>query len=743
MKYRLFIFTGATAILPATALGMVDPTEPGPHAVRSFQYEDPAGVSLSSADFQYAPGSAPPAPVELVGEVVRPDDEEAYPMVMMMHGAHATCYDPLYDANLANSNACTNSPSPEATCPYAKWVCEDFPSTGVYDCGCTDANNAGCMLLRYEQVAGFSWPCDSPLLQWAFEQDLEPIPSHQGYAYLAETLASHGYVVVSIAANGIWGQSSASGDHAIAAGAKLLRRHLDEWATNDSLFAESPVDMERIGLLGHSRGGEASAVLAQDPGPYDIDAAMLVGPTYFSAMGQNEQITHSMHDVATAVVAPYCDGDVTEIPGVHYHDFAAPSAAPRHLLTSYGANHNYYNVYWTETEFPHFTRDDFVMPMIWSAEYLALEQLQQQGAAVTQASFNAQVQQVLSANYDAGCGYDATLTSLAPGRLSPAQQRETLDAYGSAFFRYYLGGADDPQATELGALLRGESTATTAASARIDVAVASPDADRLDLSPPTTNGACGGTTGNGTLDSDCLDFDLSGLVSYQGNQRAVHDSRDPHYVSRGIVQYSAGSSAAVAVDHVDASEYETLQVRFTVDFQIPPTNGTPQFTVTVVDGAGTAASAKLSGTVPPGGTYATTPKMMLETERVSLSSLAVDLTDLVEIRFDFDGASGSGWLFISELSLERAVAVPPGGGGDDGADGPGPGGDDDDDDDDEGTGGEDEEGETGDAPADHVGNPGFPSIPRGADEGCGCRASHSTPAPWAWLVMTLLVARRR
>lgn len=742
MKRGLLILAsaGTSAILPVTAAGMVDPTDPGPHAVRSFTYEDPAGVSMSAADFQYDVGAPAPAPVEFVAEVVRPDDHEPYPMVMMMHGAHATCYDPLFDEALANSNACANSPSPEATCPYAKWVCEDFGSTGVYDCGCTDANNAGCMLLRYEQVAGFSWPCDSPFLQWAFPHDLESIPSYLGYAYLAQTLASHGYVVVSIAANGIWGQTSSSEDFAIGAGAKLLRRHLDEWTNNAGLLAESPVDMSRIGLLGHSRGGEASAVLAQDPGPHAIDAAMLVGPTYFSAMGDDERITHSLHDVATAVVAPYCDGDVTEIPGVHYHDFAEPSSAPRHLLTTYGANHNYYNVYWTETEFPHFTQDDFVMPMVGSAEYLALQQMQQQGVPVTQASFNAHVQQALSNNYDAGCGYDASLTSLAPGRLSPAQQRESLEAYGAAFFRYYLGGADDPDASDLGALLRGEANGTP--DVRVDVAVTAPDGDRLDLSAPTTNGSCSGTNASGQLDTICLDFDLGDVVSYQGNQRGVHDSRDPHYLPRGIIQYSDGSSAVVPLDHLDASEYDALQVRFTVDFQLPPTKDTPQFLLTLVDGAGGRASAQLHGTVPPGGTYATTPKMMLETERISLPSLAgVDLSDLVEIRFEFDGASGSGWLFVSDLSLERATAIPPGGDGGDGADGPGPG-----DDDDDGTGDDDDDdddAETGDVPEDHVGAPGFPSVPRGGDEGCGCTTSRPTPIAWTWSLAMLALIRRR
>jgi hypothetical protein len=45
--------------------------------------------------------------------------------------------------------------------------------------------------------AGLAWPCPTG---W------KPIPSHSGYRYVADILASQGYIAVSISANGINGQ---------------------------------------------------------------------------------------------------------------------------------------------------------------------------------------------------------------------------------------------------------------------------------------------------------------------------------------------------------------------------------------------------------------------------------------------------------------------------------------------------------------------------------------------------------
>jgi len=90
--------------------------------------------------------------------------------------------------------------------------------------------------------------------------------SDGGYAYLGELLASRGFLTVSVDENflnGTW-----SGDfrgREMPARAWLLLRHLQQWRT----WSETPghelsglADLQRVLLVGHSRGGEAVAIAA-------------------------------------------------------------------------------------------------------------------------------------------------------------------------------------------------------------------------------------------------------------------------------------------------------------------------------------------------------------------------------------------------------------------------------------------------------------------------------------------------
>lgn len=96
--------------------------------------------------------------------------------------------------------------------------------------------------------------------------------SDPGYAYLGERLASQGFVVVSVDENFI---NSSSADLAWLpkmrdgeendARAWLLLKHLAQWrAWNDDPThpLHGKVDFQRLGLVGHSRGGEAVATAA-------------------------------------------------------------------------------------------------------------------------------------------------------------------------------------------------------------------------------------------------------------------------------------------------------------------------------------------------------------------------------------------------------------------------------------------------------------------------------------------------
>jgi hypothetical protein len=85
--------------------------------------------------------------------------------------------------------------------------------------------------------------------------------SDPGYGYLGELLASRGFILVSVDENFINGGLRGESDGR----AWMLLKHLETWKRwNDSTagpFARK-VDMSRIALMGHSRGGEAVGIAA-------------------------------------------------------------------------------------------------------------------------------------------------------------------------------------------------------------------------------------------------------------------------------------------------------------------------------------------------------------------------------------------------------------------------------------------------------------------------------------------------
>ena len=83
--------------------------------------------------------------------------------------------------------------------------------------------------------------------------------SDPGYGYLGELLASRGFILVSVDENFLNGGISREND----ARGWMLLQHLKQWKRfNDSTGSpfQGKVDMNRIALMGHSRGGEAVAV---------------------------------------------------------------------------------------------------------------------------------------------------------------------------------------------------------------------------------------------------------------------------------------------------------------------------------------------------------------------------------------------------------------------------------------------------------------------------------------------------
>jgi len=105
--------------------------------------------------------------------------------------------------------------------------------------------------------------------------------------------------------------------------------------------------MQNIGTMGHSRGGEGiifNAELNRSLGsPYGIKALLTLAPVDF--------YRHYINGIPLLDIAPYCDGDVNDLQGVHYYDDAryadSTDETPKHTILMTGANHDFYSSVWT------------------------------------------------------------------------------------------------------------------------------------------------------------------------------------------------------------------------------------------------------------------------------------------------------------------------------------------------------------------------------------------------------------
>ncbi|HSI81057.1 MAG TPA: hypothetical protein VK919_10435 [Solirubrobacterales bacterium] len=191
----------------------------------------------------------------------------------------------------------------------------------------------------------YEWPC---------RKGFRPIPNHAGYDYIAERLASFGFVVASVSANGVNVLGNQVGDTGMRQRGELLQRHVAlwrKWATSGGApFGDSflgKIDLTRIGTMGHSRGGEGAiwqVILDRRRAqPFGIRAVLPLAPVDFTR--------RTVNGIPLGVVLPYCDGDVFDLQGIHYFDDARyrlpGDPAPKHTVTVMGANHNFFNTVWS------------------------------------------------------------------------------------------------------------------------------------------------------------------------------------------------------------------------------------------------------------------------------------------------------------------------------------------------------------------------------------------------------------
>ncbi|HSK93455.1 MAG TPA: hypothetical protein VLA76_05290 [Candidatus Angelobacter sp.] len=188
--------------------------------------------------------------------------------------------------------------------------------------------------------------------------------SDPGYAYLGEHLASHGILAVSVDENFLNGDAFFDyGGAEQGVRAWMLLRHLEQLAAwNDD--PEHPLggrlDLARVALIGHSRGGEAAAVAAaleagqhelhglpRVPRGFGIRAVIGIAPSDGQYGGPGAPIR--LTDVDYLVLQGAHDGDLPAFTGLATYHRVAFTGAGDHLkvaLYSQRANHGRFNTVW-------------------------------------------------------------------------------------------------------------------------------------------------------------------------------------------------------------------------------------------------------------------------------------------------------------------------------------------------------------------------------------------------------------
>jgi len=344
--FGLGLSTASQAVV--TAGPAPDPTGRGDFAVATAQYRLPASTD---------PTIMTDRATEIWARVWRPisnDDLGRLPLVVFLHGNHGTCG--TFFCSVANCGR----PIPLPNGPRIDDRI-DYTFTGT----CPRAGEG-----------------NPPA-----ETDYVVSPSHEGYAYLAEQLASRGYLVVSINANrGITAgpaQDLGTPGHPFIedrglnlARARLVLKHLELLSRWNQGLDPTPaslgfslrngIDFRKVALVGHSRGGEGVR------GAYNIYTGRNTDINPYAAINWRTRIpeavdfrgifeiapvdrqtvrTLNAEGTTWSVMLPGCDGDVINQQGMWPYDrmmksFTEEPARQKAFYYVLGANHNYWNTEW-------------------------------------------------------------------------------------------------------------------------------------------------------------------------------------------------------------------------------------------------------------------------------------------------------------------------------------------------------------------------------------------------------------
>ncbi len=465
---------------------------------------------------------------------------------------------------------------------------------------------------------------------------LGPADSYRGYQYLVDHLASHGYAVISVDANDINDNDGSpnSGDAGGNARAQLIQAHLDAFrdieetgtstkpqtAGGSLSMLKGKLDMNRIGTMGHSRGGDGAAKFVgynrQQARPHKVVATFGLAPTDY-----NMDVVDGM---TFATLLPYCDGDVEDVQGAFFYDDSryldANDPTPKFQIVTMGSNHNYFNTVWTT--------DD------WT---------------ITNPNGD-----------DPFCGTNASTNQ----RDTPEEQRALGQFFMASFFRYFVGG-EQAFANYWNGRAAVPSFAcpggTGPCEPRHHLSITPKAGDRLVINSfgstnsLKTNDLGGGVSQQGLSAFEFCDPDIEGV----GCPSATTFSTTPQVA----IAWDTPATLRNEFTPVDASDFDLISVRVAVSTLNTDKTKDQDFSLVLEDSTGKtftflAKDFTRSLYNPPGNPEGGgSRKTLLNAVDFPISTVkGINLNALkaVEIRFD---QSPNGALQMADLMLQRTAST--------------------------------------------------------------------------------------
>lgn len=457
---------------------------------------------------------------------------------------------------------------------------------------------------------------------------LAPADSYRGYDYLARNLASQGYAVISIDANDINDNDSSpgNGDTGALARATLVLAHLDAFRDINAEGGQGfdhllgKLDFSRVGLMGHSRGGEgvnrAVSLNEERENPHALKAVFALAPT--------DYLTQPVSDVPFATLLPYCDGDVEDLMGAFAFDNARylreQDPAPKFQILAMGANHNYFNTVWTT--------DD------WT---------------------------IHGSDFDAHCGQQAETQA----RDTPAGQRALGQFFMASFFRFFVGEEEPFRGYWLGDV-------PVPASACPQEMAPCDDRYLLSIHPGHDHRLLiDATLDDTSLSTNALNLPVRfegfadfGFCQPEGRSGAGCAVAEPTFSQAGLLYLQWQGEAVYRADlgALDAQGFDLLSLRVGVSHGDAENAGGQDFAIRLEDASGAQASVLAADFThalfdPPGDAFSASgsEKTTLNAVRVPLSAFPdVDFGQLQAVELVF-GQTPAGTVQITDLMLQKRL----------------------------------------------------------------------------------------